>query len=60
MAENPGRPRWTVKAGEEKVLSITEKSLEKAEGKQVSKKNNERNTRLGGSYEEPVILVTKS
>lgn len=38
MAENSGRPRWMVKAGEEKVLSITGKPLEKAERKQVSKK----------------------
>lgn len=41
MAEHPKRPCWMVKAGEEKVLSITEKLLEKSERKQTSK-NNER------------------
>lgn len=40
-----------VKAGEEKVLSITGKPLEKAERKQVSKKkkNNKSHTSVEGS-----------
>lgn len=48
-AENPERPHWMVKAGE-KVLSITEKLLEKAERKQVSK-NDGRNAREEGADE---------
>lgn len=44
MAENLKRPGWVVKAGE-KLPSITETLLEKAERKQV-KKNNERNRRV--------------
>lgn len=51
MAERPRRPCWRVKAGHEKVLLRTEKLLEKAERKQVSKKNDERNVRLEESYE---------
>lgn len=58
-AENPGRLCWMVKAGEEQVLSITEKPLEKAERKQTSK-NNERNTSLEKGYEEVGIWSLKA